>query len=307
MELENPGKCPVCCRNAAGPIAPAEDFYRVSCDYCGEYRITPELAEDLPSEIGDSRPYLTAATRQASEESAPLDLTRRNWRGYADAHRHTSITRKLDKLLRYIQRRSEFPGATVPIDTQTFPPIIDARDQSEVRYFAEHASKMNYIEGPITSRLGPFRISIRGWEYLDPGGAGAGIPGRVFVAMSFDDDLEEVYVDGIEPALEVDCGLDPQRVDLIHHNEKVCDRILAEIRRCQFVVADYTRHKHGVYFEDGFAQGLGRQVVRTCRHSDIENAHFDTRQYNHIVWRSLAELRTKLADRLKGLGLAART
>jgi hypothetical protein len=35
--------------------------------------------------------------------------------------------------------------------------------------------------------------------------------------------------------------------------------------------------------------------------SAIGGAHFDTRQYNHIVWNDPAELRNKLANRIGAL------
>lgn len=92
-----------------------------------------------------------------------------------------------------------------------------------------------------------------------------------------------------------------RRVDKVHHNEKICDKILAEIRQSQLVVADFTHHKAGVYFEAGFALALGRLVIWTCREDAIKDAHFDTRQYPHVVWREAADLRARLADRIQAL------
>ena len=37
------------------------------------------------------------------------------------------------------------------------------------------------------------------------------------------------------------------------------DRIIAQIRASKFVVADFTRNRGGVYYEAGFALGLGSQ------------------------------------------------
>lgn len=93
--------------------------------------------------------------------------------------------------------------------------------------------------------------------------------------------------------------MDPVRIDRVHHNEKICDKIIAEIRTCQFLVADVTLQRAGVYFEAGFAIGLGRPVIWSCREDDLKNVHFDTRQYNHIVWKEPTDLRIQLADRIK--------
>ena len=74
--------------------------------------------------------------------------------------------------------------------------------------------------------------------------------------------------------------------------------IVAEIRRSSLLVADFTGHRGGVYFEAGLAMGLGIPVIWTCRTDCVSELHFDTRQYNHIVWTDVPELKTKLVNRI---------
>jgi nucleoside 2-deoxyribosyltransferase len=143
-----------------------------------------------------------------------------------------------------------------------------------------------------------YRLSITGWEKVDelrkksPGGD------QCFVAMWFDESLAEVWINGFKPAIEA-AGYKPIRIDLIEHNEKICDRIISEIRRSSLVVADFTGNRGGVYFEAGFARGLGLEVISTCREDDVAKLHFDTRQYNHITWTDYKELKEKLEHRIK--------
>jgi hypothetical protein len=62
----------------------------------------------------------------------------------------------------------------------------------------------------------------------------------------------------------------------------------------------------GVYFEAGFAQGLGIPVIWTCRSDQISHVHFDTRQFNHILWTTPEDLKVRLFNRIGavvGLGL----
>jgi nucleoside 2-deoxyribosyltransferase len=73
---------------------------------------------------------------------------------------------------------------------------------------------------------------------------------------------------------------------------------LGEIRLAQFSIADFTGHRGGVYFESGFALGLGRPVIWTVHADHLTGSHFDTRQYNHIEYKTPAELREKLRDRI---------
>jgi hypothetical protein len=61
----------------------------------------------------------------------------------------------------------------------------------------------------------------------------------------------------LKPAVEQDCGIDVIRVDREEHVENINDKIIVDLTRSQFVVADFTHHPNGVYFEAGYA--LGRE------------------------------------------------
>jgi nucleoside 2-deoxyribosyltransferase len=71
---------------------------------------------------------------------------------------------------------------------------------------------------------------------------------------------------------------------------------LAAIRRSRFVVADFTGNRQNVYFEAGFAQGLGIPVVHTCRRQEIEQITFDVNHYPVVPWDDgcLSAFATKL-------------
>ncbi len=121
---------------------------------------------------------------------------------------------------------------------------------------------------------------------------------QVFVAMWFDSSLETVWREGFQKAIE-ETGYQALRIDLHEHNEKICDSIIAEILKSRFLVADFTGHRGGVYYEAGFAKGIGMDVIWTCKEDEIEKTHFDTRQYNHIVWNDEKDLYEKLKRRIE--------
>ena len=54
----------------------------------------------------------------------------------------------------------------------------------------------------------------------------------------------------------------------------------------------------GVYYEAGFAHGMNIPVIFSCREDIIEDIHFDTRQYNHIVWKMPEDLKIGLTNRI---------
>ena len=141
---------------------------------------------------------------------------------------------------------------------------------------------------------------------------------QCFVAMWFDDSLDDAYENGIKSAIE-EAGYSPLRIDREEFLGKIDDAIIAEIRRSRFVVADFTHKvadirkgecheseegheqlgaRGGVYYEAGFAHGLDLPVIFTCRSDMIDKVHFDTRQFNHIVWENPDDLREQLTNRI---------
>jgi nucleoside 2-deoxyribosyltransferase len=122
---------------------------------------------------------------------------------------------------------------------------------------------------------------------------------RAFVAMWFDKSMNDYYENGIKKAIE-EAGYEPVRIDMQEFNEKICDEIIAEIRRSRFLVADFSDMRSAVFFEAGFAKGLDREVIYTVmeKYKEKLKEHFDTRQYNHIVYDSPEDLRKQLYNRI---------
>ncbi len=121
-----------------------------------------------------------------------------------------------------------------------------------------------------------------------------------FIAMSFDSSLFSVYDQAIEPAI-IHCGFKPLIIRKEHVNSEVTinDAIIANIKKARFTIADFTFHKAGVYFEAGYALGRGQKVIYLCREDEIDKAHFDTRNYQHIVWKTSEDLKEQLIAKIE--------
>jgi hypothetical protein len=122
-------------------------------------------------------------------------------------------------------------------------------------------------------------------------------------------DLDAVYDRLIRPAIQA-VGLSPRRIDRVMHNERIDQRILAELNAADVVVADLTFARPSVYWEAGFAE-REVPVVYTCRRDhfrprlgdDFGNfkVHFDLQTKNIIGWTSPtdAQFRRALDRRLR--------
>lgn len=151
----------------------------------------------------------------------------------------------------------------------------------------------------ITKMSYSVSLTLKGWEEAEK------LESRktskiAFVAMSFDQEMIQIYNDWIEPAIK-ESGFEPYIVLDQHPNSDVTinDAILAGIKKARFTIADFTHHKSGVYFEAGYALGRGQKVIYTCQEDHIGTAHFDTRNYQHLVWKDGEDLKKKLMDKIE--------
>lgn len=158
--------------------------------------------------------------------------------------------------------------------------------------------------------VGPdMAMTAKGLEHMEELAEGGADSRQAFVAMWFGSEMSEPWRTGFAPAIR-DAGYEPFRIDGKEHNNKIDDEIVAEIKRSRFLIADFTcggvevdgkfepNPRGGVYYEAGLAHGLGMTVIFTCRADRLEHAHFDTRQFAHIVWRDSVDLRASLYNRI---------
>ncbi|QND25799.1 hypothetical protein HB773_04615 [Sinorhizobium meliloti] len=177
--------------------------------------------------------------------------------------------------------------------------------------FKEVETLIDFAKGQGLVQADSYELSLTfdGYSHLEEVNSKSSSSSQAFVAMWFGAEVAQAYNEGIEPAIK-DAGYKPMRIDQKEHNNKIDDEIIAEIRRSRFLVADFTCGlvdsggkdvaipRGGVYYEAGFAQGLGIPVIWCCRQDHIDHVHFDTRQFNHITWSSPQELREKLRNRI---------
>jgi len=257
--------------------------------------------------MGPERYRLSGVLRNASDKGEMLTVTTDTVDDLiARAPRTLSVTQLIDGILLLLVDKAMASGAIrnpVEVDDLEYTPFY-------LNSFADFVHVMQLMEArqligvdSASSEKATVRIRIDGWQRVDQLQSTRGRADRAFVAMWFHDSLKPAYLEGIEPALRA-TGYDPIRIDLVSHTERIDDKILAEIRRSGLLVADFTGQRQGVYFEAGFALGLSIPVIWCCRKDAMAETHFDTRQYNHIVWTDPKDLNEKLEARIRALGFA---
>lgn len=281
------------------PQQPGLDEYRVECPVCGSYKIRRTAYLSLDHYVGEhDRAVLSALSRYHNDRGEVFVFSNPNVEEYIrSAPTPRTLPEALDALLFYIGERQKRFSHYVQIESRKFP-ITVADNFEDFRYVADLLVQAGYAEVYDDAMRDGFRLTPAGWTRLNELRATRPDSRRAFVAMWFADELAPAWTEGIRPGLE-DAGYTAVRLDAVEHNEKIDDRIIAEIRRSGLVVADLTGGRANVYFEAGFAMGLGIPVIWTCREDHLDDLHFDTRQYNYIGWETPAELRERLKLRIE--------
>ena len=273
------------------------DSKPINCPLCGMYRISESLVQKLdnvaPQYLANKYLY-SAAIRENFEKCVIFWVEDFEMLLDSVVIPQTPIE-KIDRLLLYISKKTKLFDIGIEYKPTMFP-ITYAKNEREFTYFYQNAEKLGYIDSEGSD--GYIRLSIEGWKRVDELSQVESKSNQAFVAMWFNSELNAVWENGIKPALET-TGYDAIRIDSVQHNGKIDDRIIAEIRKSGLLVADFTGVRGGVYFEAGFAMGLGIPVIWTCRKDYTKELHFDTRQYNHIEWEEISELREKLINRIE--------
>lgn len=208
------------------------------------------------------------------------------------------LDEQLDRVLMSLAAMSPRLGSWLVFDNDKDVAVTFSGSTDEMNFVLETLQEQGLISRGIPPLPNRWQITGLGWRRIEELREHPPETKRAFVAMAFRNDLLTVYEEGISLGI-TDTGFVPIRVDRREHNEKICDVIIAEIRRSRFLVADFTRHRQGVYFEAGFAMGLGLDVIWCCRKQELTRCHFDTRQYNHIAWTDPLDLRKQLANRIR--------
>ena len=225
-----------------------------------------------------------------------------------------SVHERADRLLRFISEFAKPLGTTYDLRQQN-PGLYawsESTEERELGHLLDYLIKKGWLEElPRVGQryLGSYsipdivRLTTDGYVRIADVTTNTD-SSQAFVAMWFNPTMNEVYDNAIAPAIG-EAGYKPYRIDRDDYLGKVEDKIIAEIRRSRFLVADFTSDdgvRGGVYYEAVFAEGLSLRVIPMCKKGKVDNdpnyLHFDTSHLNHILWSDASDLKEQLKNRI---------
>ena len=306
--------CPFCSQECEtyGPTHPGNECY--ACKNCGVFEIHRDT-KLIPKEQWDADKYIIAGYL--------FETNRRRWLPSAvfelkmiktdimDEIRHggywpLTTMQRLEKMLLYLYSLHSYVGGPL-LAKDIPPPVAYAKHLIETISILDAMEELHWLVQNKSTELLFFMLTISGLTHAEELLRTNLNSTSVFIAMAFKKDWRATCDNAIIPACAA-CGFMARPSTDNEYNDGIMDEIITEIRRSKFVIVDFTYNNNGAYFEAGYAQGLGREIIRLCKkdwfegHDEKGNKnrlHFDIQHYNIILWDNHADLLKKLKARIR--------
>ncbi|MCX5643068.1 MAG: hypothetical protein NTZ17_00025 [Phycisphaerae bacterium] len=217
-----------------------------------------------------------------------------------------SLPEQAANFVRWIGDNIKVAGEHVDVNQLTIQAIVGSATFEEFELVFRYVRDKGLIEhksgaGNIWVKV---TLSFTGWERYEELKRSTSDSRKAFMAMQYNnkqlaDIFESVFRDavaktGFELLRLVDT---PQPAGLID------DDLRVKIRASRFLVADLTDGNAGAYWEAGYAEGLMKPVIYTCRREVFKDSkscpHFDTNHHLTILWDSDPDKREEVGEKLK--------
>ncbi len=312
------------------------------CRKCGHVFLDPDtaLSSKIKSFTENQKKIISIYIRNEYERSDRRAFVKalnlQNLDQIIKQYRPLDPLDKMDNVLKNLERSSEHTGSTIDLNPEFDFPYYHCYNRDELNSMLLLLGQDSFIShnpGRPTSHL---RLARKGYQRLRELRKHKDSR-QCFAAMWLTSELNHVYENAIKLAIEYneEGQAEPRfkalRIDNKEHTNDINDEIIAEIRRSRFMVCDLTGYRGGVYWEAGFAYGLGLEVIYICRKDWIkpeilkddngkdikelldskgkrieikkEGIHFDLEHRNRIEWEEadLEGFKDRLTKRIKAV------
>jgi hypothetical protein len=190
-----------------------------------------------------------------------------------------------DNLLRLVAELVDGPGETITISYPLHQFIVGAKTEEGVKFLINALIEKGLLIGTAEylSAQG-VTPTLNGWQRYDELRRGIPAGRKAFMATHFGDpELNDVIERCFRPAV-LQAGFTLFRLDDEPKAGSIDDRLRVEIQTSRFMIAGLTHANNGAYWEAGYAEGLQKPVMYTCRSDVFDKIHFDTSHLLTVKW-----------------------
>jgi hypothetical protein len=258
--------------------------YVDNCLRCGKYQVERTAIDDIPLPLTDIKKIAIASySVRRLQTAGKRPILSKQFFDEISKRELPSPSDLADNLLLFIaERYGDRPGATLSIDHRdmSIASTIGGVDQEDVLWAIRELEEEQLVKGDWINHFTNGHIRGSGWRRIEQLRRAHIASRYAFFARQFsNDDLDRLYAECLQPAVK-QTGYDLKTVtQKAGHIDAIIED---EIRRCRFLIADLSDDNAGAYWEAGFAEGLGKDVIYICR--DGVKTHFDTDHRQTVRW-----------------------
>ena len=321
-------KCPFCQQDPAEKrTIPSKDVYVVTCRNCGKYKVTEEFC--MWSGVEDSNLLIRHADTidkypighvqgVIHEHNLRELIPFIGWGSTAETE-FMSIkelmesvqipqnpSQKIDKLLQNLDEASHSKvGKRLGLNYDMGGKWCYAENTEEFLFILKAAEERGYFaQANFPTGKCTVTLSIEAWERIEDIKQVNQNSRQGFIACWFTDPPNpnnQAIIEGIKIA-----GYEPMILQGRHFPETVISKALSEIKKSRFVIVDLTGERKSVFFEAGYALGIGLDIIFVVEKEywDVNKAslEFYVKNYNIKAYSSAEELKeiveTAIAERI---------
>lgn len=302
--MYNINKCPLCqlSQIEVYPIS-SNDMYRIICKRCGEFKISEECLDQKEEHLKEIGYVLSGLNREIRRDKGKcLEFLTSNIEKYTSEYPVpdlNNVEQKASKLLKYIKNRTSYFGQNVGIRMNTDIPVAYARNGQELFALIDLLVQKKLVKSFDANIEGEQAKSVYlqadGWNLANESSKNRQSD-KGFIAVWFDDSMKE-SIEVMEDVVR-DIGYEPICIKDKFFSETIMDKALGEIRESRFVIVDLTGARESVYFEAGFAFGLGIDSIYVYKDCDGESPPLDfyVKHYQCYKYKDSTDLKNILKN-----------
>ncbi len=301
-------ECPIC-SSAVLDLKSAGPWCGFDCPRCGRWEVDAEsdgLTDELERWLGEwdtpqavrRRSRLSHIVRRQQGELArrrgwiklpPLNNLLESWHLEEPL---PSPSEQLDELIIRVGKNQPSPAEPAAVKAPEISAWIGttitrpSSSEAGLNWLLEQEKTAEFLERPDQNGSLLLRLRMAGWLRYEVLKQGHVESRKVLMAMKFGDaELDQVVKECFSPAVSR-AGFELRPITDSQPAGLIDDQLRVALRTSRFVVADLTHGNNGAYWEAGFAEGLGRPVVYTCREAEWKQraSHFDTNHLVTVIW-----------------------
>lgn len=271
-------------------------FYE--CPRCGPYSLSFEAEQNLAWHLKrgeNSHARLSHALYHMTKREQWALVTIELLKNILDNTELPRPQEQLENLIFWVGEAQPNMGAATQPEENAIA-AVGLVDASSLAFLVSQAIEAGLLKGGATKiidgncAIQSMQLTLAGWQLFEDLRRGKSSSRIAFMAMQFgNEELDHVYKGHFKAGVAA-TGFDLKRVDEGQPAGLIDDRLRVEIRQCRFLIADLTHENRGAYWEAGFAEGLGKPVIYTCRKDVFEDkakgTHFDTNHHLTVTWES---------------------